>query len=81
MTRRFSRRGFLRGAGGALVGLPLMSSLPAMATSRALAGPPKRLLIFVSPNGCVQSQRHTSTDETAFTFGQGLAPLPPHRDQ
>ncbi|MEE2780258.1 MAG: DUF1552 domain-containing protein [Myxococcota bacterium] len=82
MSRGLSRRRFLAGAGGVTLGLPLLQSMGALAaSSRAGSTAPTRLLIFFTPNGCVQSQRLTSTDPVDFAFGPSMAPLTPHRDR
>lgn len=54
MSRRpFTRRQFLRGAGGVVVGLPLLPSLLPR-EARAQASPPiKRLVVFFHPNGVI----------------------------
>src|SRR6478609_9419360 len=77
-TNRFqlSRRALLRGLAGVAVGLPL---LEVMSDRRAAAaGPPKRLVIFFSPNGTVPDA-WVSGGETNFTLGPILQPLEPHQ--
>jgi hypothetical protein len=72
-----SRRALLRGLTGAAVGLPL---LEIMSDKRAAAGaPPKRLVVFFTPNGTVPDAWVTG-GETGFTLGPILQPLVPHQN-
>jgi hypothetical protein len=73
-----SRRRFLRGAGGALLALPL---LDAFTTGPAGADAyPKRLVIVFSANGTLADAWTPTGGETDFVLGDILAPLEPHRD-
>jgi Protein of unknown function (DUF1552) len=72
------RRSFLRGAGGALLALPL---LDAFTTGPAGAGVfPKRLVIMFSGNGTLADAWTPTGGETDFVLGDILAPLAPHRE-
>ena len=79
MSRRTtSRRAFLRTAAGVAMGLPLLRSLPAHAQLQ----PPKRLIIYYSPNG-VPSQTwwpSAGPTESDFTLNAAHAALVPHRE-
>jgi len=83
VRRLFSRRVFLRGAGGAAVALPLLndvfpSSAHAAADAGAAAPFPKRLFIFFTPNGTVPGEFFGPGNTTNLTLGQITAPLAPH---
>lgn len=76
--KRINRRELLLGAGGVLVGMPLMSSL---GTARAQATvAPKRLVLMYTPNGVVPDawKPVNVVSETSFDLGpthQGLLPF------
>ncbi len=75
-----SRRQFLRGAAGAAVALPLLSSLG----SSARAVPtkyPKRFIYFHTPNGSLPSAWAPSGGEHDFVLSKILEPLEPHRKE
>lgn len=80
MHAHWSRRHFLRAAGGALVALPLLDSVRARAQA---ATPPKRLVLFYNPNGTVQREWWPTpgTSESDFELRRILAPLEHHRDR
>lgn len=83
MEKSWSRRAFLRGAGGVTVGLPLLASLGWGRKARADEGaPPKRLVIMFSPNGTVPWfwKPEEGVNERSFTLSPILEPLAPHRD-
>jgi len=82
----WSRRAFLRGAGGIAVGLPIMASLglgPFRKTARAAeSGPfPKRLIVMFSPNGTVKKNWLPQGDGPNFTLSRILEPLTPYKDK
>ncbi|MFZ5896067.1 MAG: DUF1552 domain-containing protein [Myxococcota bacterium] len=63
------RRVFLRGVAGAAVAAPFLSSLyetPARAQSAA-SGPPKRLVIFFTHNGCLTNRWFPKVENGALT--------------
>jgi hypothetical protein len=70
----------LKGAGGVLVGLPLLSALRANAQENAF---PTRLVLIYQPNGTVPDAFWPSPtqDERTFELGPILEPLAAHRDQ
>jgi hypothetical protein len=73
-----SRRRFLRGAGGALLALPLLDAFttgPAGAVTF-----PRRLVIMFSGNGTLADAWTPTGGVTDFVLGDILAPLAPHRD-
>jgi hypothetical protein len=74
MARRskLDRRTVLRGLAGVAIGLPLFE---AMQDKRAQAGgPPKRLVIFFTPNGTIPGAWVSGTQQS-YTFGPILQPL------
>jgi hypothetical protein len=75
-----SRRRFLRGAGGILVGLPLFESLLDVGRAEA-AGMPKRFVAFFTPGGTVQPSWTPQGTGPSFVLAPGsiLEPLDPHR--
>ena len=80
--RGMSRRAFLRGAGGAALALPLLTSWPRRA--RAADPPPvfpKRLVIMFSPNGTVKRNWVPTGTPTSWELSPILAPLAPHKEQ
>jgi len=80
MDKSWSRRAFLRGAGGVTVGLPLLASLGWGRGARADAStPPKRLIIMFSPNGTVPDFWRPTGTETNFQLSPILMPLEPHK--
>jgi hypothetical protein len=79
VTRRQpTRRQFLRGAGGALVALPLLESLGAHAQTTT---GPKRLVLMYNPNGTVPDAWFPQGGETDFVLGEIHEPLTPFRDR
>ena len=76
--RTMNRRTFLRGAGGALMALPLLQSLPARAQAQAF---PRRLVVFYTPNGVNPETWFPAEGsvEDDFTLGRVLAPLRDHQ--
>lgn len=77
MSRALSRRNVLKGAGGLVLGLPLLSSLRAHAEGLA----PRRFLVFFHPNGVLPEKWFPTPGATEhdFTFSPSLAPLAPFR--
>jgi hypothetical protein len=79
--RAMTRRSFLRGAGGAVVGLPLLASLGA----RAQANPqfPLRFIVMLHPNGTKPEEWFPTAgaSETEFTLKRILQPLVPFQDR
>ena len=80
MSAPITRRTFLRGAGGALVALPLLQTLPARAQ---VQGFPKRLVIFYTPNGTNPETWFPAEGSTEhdFTLGRVLNPLRAHQQR
>lgn len=76
-----TRRLFLRGATGAALALPLFSSLPralAQGVDQA-AAPPKRLILFYTPNGTKKELWRPPHEPGALSdLGPLLEPLRPH---
>lgn len=81
----WSRRAFLRGAGGVAVGLPFLASLKlgpfGKAARAAEGGPfPKRFIVMFSPNGTIKKNWLPQGDGANFTFSRILEPLAPFKD-
>ncbi len=73
--RHLRRRELLAALGG--VGL-----LPLLEARRARAAePPRRLIVFYTPNGTIGPEWRPSGTEADFTFGRILAPLTPWRSK
>jgi hypothetical protein len=80
------RRAFLRGAGSALIGLPLLESMiPALsAMSSTPANPVKRLGFIYIPNGVCQGPwwpKSGGPGDSKLELSPTLSPLAPFRDQ
>lgn len=86
MNRKTSttRRNFLRGVGGAALGLPLLSSLSGRVFA-APGDPIKRMVIFFTPNGVNMDDFFPSVMNGAITpeslQGRALAPLASFSDR
>lgn len=78
-SRRFSRRTFLRGAGGAALGLPLLSAMTPRRAGAAAGQGPKRLIIVYTPNGTIPANFWPTGSETNFQLSPILAPLAAHQ--
>ena len=74
--KRLSRRMVLRGA-GAVLALPLLEAMQA----RAQTAPPKRLLLFFSPNGTIYDRWAPTVTSTGFTLSPVLSPLAPYQSK
>lgn len=77
----WSRRRFLRGAGGALVAAPLLPTLARRAGAAELPAPPKRLVCFYTGNGFYEDQFMPSGAGADFALQGALLPLAAHRDR
>ena len=64
----FSRRAFIRGAGGAALALPLLEGVP-RALAQTATAPPKRLIVVFSPNGTIPSAWAASGSGATFKPG------------
>lgn len=87
-VRTLHRRAFLRGAGGALVGLPFLNLMGCKSSAerrgqatRELDAFPKRLVILFSANGTVRENWIPTGTETDFQLSPILAPLEPYREK
>jgi len=88
--RPFSRRGFLRGAGGLALTLPWLESLPALAEepsprsaageSRDPAKPPVRFACLFFSNGVEPEHWWARGSGAEMEIGPGLAPMQPLRE-
>src|SRR5690349_2111546 len=67
----------------ALLGLGATATLPFLLpeAARAQAGPRKRLVVWFTPNGTIESEFRPKGGETDFTLGKILEPLAPHRER
>ena len=74
---RLSRRAVLRGAGGVAIGLPFLEAMRPFAGRSQAAGaaPPKRFIVFFTPDGNIHENWVPTGTETAFTLSRILAPL------
>ncbi len=76
---RFGRRAFLRGAAGAVVALPFLTSMRVHAQSTVF---PKRLLLVYTPNGVTQEDWWpTNTSETGWDLRRILEPFAGYKDK
>lgn len=76
---RFARRAFLRGAAGAVVALPFLTSMRVQAQSTVF---PKRLLLVYAPNGVTQEDWWpTNTTETGWELRRILEPFAGYKDR
>jgi hypothetical protein len=73
--RTLSRRNFLVGAGGVILGLPALESFGAPCLPEAGCIGPKRFILFHSPQGTVLDQWRPQGDELAFALPEILSPL------
>jgi hypothetical protein len=80
MKNTISRRDFLKGAAGTAAALPLLNSLPAHA--QGTGTPPKRLVVFFTPNGTNPEPWFPTPGASPadFTLGRIHAPLLPHQN-
>ena len=78
-----SRRSFLRGLGGVMMGVPYLASRGGRARAAEPVTPPKRCVFVFTPCGVDEASRVTDegSTQTAFTLGPGLAPLAPYQDR
>lgn len=74
---RLSRRTLLRGAGVSLA-LPWLEAMTPLGR-KAYAAPPKRFVVFFSPNGTITDAWASTGTETAFTLGRILKPVEAHQ--
>ena len=75
---RFGRRAFLRGAAGAVVALPFLTSMRVAAQGTVF---PKRLLLVYTPNGVTQEDWWpTNTSETGWELRRILEPFAGHKN-
>jgi Protein of unknown function (DUF1552) len=74
---RLSRRAVLRGAGGVAIGLPFLQAMRPFGGRAQAAGstPPKRFIVFFSPDGSIRENWLPTGTETNFTLSPILAPL------
>ena len=79
--RPLSRRALLRGLGGTALALPLLDAMRGSGAYAQAAKPPKRLLVWYTPNGTVPSNFWPSGGERDFTLSPILSPLERHREQ
>jgi hypothetical protein len=76
---QLSRRAMLRGAGGVAIGLPFLEAMrPFGGGGKAHAAgstPPKRFIVFFSPDGSIRENWTPTGTETNFTLSPILTPL------
>jgi Protein of unknown function (DUF1552) len=81
---RLGRRALLRGAGGVALGLPFLEAMTPLGRrghAATTTPPPKRFLVFFSPDGNIHENWVPTGSETAFTLSRILAPLEAHKQQ
>ncbi|HUS64766.1 MAG TPA: DUF1552 domain-containing protein [Kofleriaceae bacterium] len=75
-----NRRSFLRGVGGAALGLPLLHAMgPRRGRAAGAGGFPRRFIAFFSSQGVIRSQWAPSGTGPAFELSPILAPLADHK--
>jgi hypothetical protein len=74
-----SRRAFLRGAGGVMVGLPYLDFFAGRA--RAQSAAPMRLVVMMHGQGMLMDRWTPSSTGAGFTLTETLQPLAAHRDK
>ncbi|MEM1348028.1 MAG: DUF1552 domain-containing protein [Myxococcota bacterium] len=83
--RRVTRRQFLRGVGGAAIGLPLLNlgSFGTKAFGEGMGAYPKRLVILYTPNGVVPQYWFPTPggDERTFTLASAHADMESLKDK
>jgi hypothetical protein len=75
---RLSRRAMLRGAGGVALGLPFLEAMRPFGMRRsqaAASAPPKRFIVFFTPDGNIRENWLPTGTETSFTLSRILTPL------
>jgi hypothetical protein len=78
--KQLSRRSFLRGTGGVVLGLPLLQSMVSRRGRAAgIGGAPRRFIAFFSSQGIIRSQWVPSGTGEAFQLSPILAPLADHK--
>jgi hypothetical protein len=80
VTRRPSRRQFVRDLGLGAASLPFLLNLPALAAAEP-GRRKQRLVIMFSPNGVVPKAFWPDEEGPDFTFKESLKPLEPFRDK
>jgi hypothetical protein len=75
----FSRRNFLRGAGGATLALPFLPSLGRAGGGGPTA--PRRLVVVVQPQGFIMDEWRPTGTGSDFQLSPILSPLEPLRDR
>jgi hypothetical protein len=71
---RFGRRMVLRGAGGVVVGLPLLGALGGAGRARAARRTPQRFVVVFSGNGTIHYNWRPAETGTGFTFAHATPP-------
>jgi hypothetical protein len=74
MSKRYGRRAFLGGTGGALIGLPFLESLAPKSALGQTRAAPKRFLGYWYPNGYYMLDWYPTDTGTTFTFGPNMGP-------
>jgi hypothetical protein len=80
VTRRPSRRQFVRDLGLSAASLPFLLNLPTLAAAEP-GRRKQRLVIMFSPNGVVPKAFWPDEEGPEFTFKESLKPLEPFRDR
>jgi hypothetical protein len=78
-SKLLSRRTLLRGTSGIALALPFLDAMRPRSARAQAAMAPRRIIFAFQANGDQLDQRFSAVGETAFKFGQFLAPLEPYR--
>ncbi len=87
--KRIDRRAFLRGAAGAMIGLPLLEAMGCGQARESGLGPgstragsaPLRFVTILAPNGTLREQWFPSGTPEDYTLAPLMSSLEPHRDE
>lgn len=78
-TSQLGRRAFLRGAGGAMLGLPFLHALSGRAHAQATR--PLRVVVFFHPQGTLQDRWQPAAGNLTTALPPLLAPLEAYKSQ
>jgi hypothetical protein len=79
MSRRLSRRMFLRSSTGAALALPLLNDVGRFARGQTVTSP-KRLVVIFTPNGTINQAWNSTGSGATFQLSEILTPLAAHKN-